>query len=268
MGKAIEIVHKEEKAKESKIKSLFGDEEDYSDTYSDFKLPNIQDFSLIEKLKMEKEVLGYYVSGHPLNIYKNDIKILNAVPSSNISELSDKEDVRFIGIISNVKTFSTRKKEKLARLNVEDEEGIVTVIAYSNVYNETKELLKIDSIIYIEGYINKNDESTEIIASKITPIEEARSKIIKAIIFKLPFDKITFQTIEKIKAITEKFTGAIPFYIEFDKMDINGVDKVVIKPADNFRIEVSDKFFNQISKIKNLKMDILTKNKNNYFKKG
>lgn len=158
--------------------------------------PDIEEFDEQSKLKFEKEIVGIYISGHPLDKYLNLFNEFNFNSSylSNSSEdemdnefedeelnelnsqenmIEDGSNVVFGGIISEIKKTYTRKDNKeMAILTIEDLFGTIDVMAFPKIYAKVKDQLEIDKIVKIVGKVNKRDgENTVIILEKIEPIE-------------------------------------------------------------------------------------------------
>ena len=126
-------------------------------------------------LSMEKEVLGLYVSGHPLDNLISEIENYSTIKSSDLylvedeegnvsTNLQDGQNVRFIGIISNVKTKITKNNEMMAFVDIEDLEGTISAIAFPKTYAGYKNVIFEDNIVKVEGRLNvKEDEITMMI---------------------------------------------------------------------------------------------------------
>ena len=113
-----------------------------------------QDFEGMEKLAKEKEVLGFFVSGHPLDTVRETVLALPVLNAESLKDAGDRIDVRSVGIITAVKQKIDSKERTMAFLTVEDYLGSYEVIALSSVYGQCHELLVEDSILCFEGKSN------------------------------------------------------------------------------------------------------------------
>lgn len=130
-------------------------------------------------------MLGLYVSGHPLNEYKKIIDEYSNISSlSLVNEVEEQENnsyinnkivdgqsVKFIGIVSEVKTKVTKNNDIMAILTVEDLYGTIPVIAFAKTYAGYRHLLNVDEVVKIEGRINVREDEVSIVAMKIFPCE-------------------------------------------------------------------------------------------------
>ncbi|GAJ07928.1 unnamed protein product, partial [marine sediment metagenome] len=104
-------------------------------SYQD-KLPDISEFSKNELLVMEKEMLGLYISYHPLNDYKEKLKKIITCTSIELANLSDRSKVVLAGVISGVKRKSTKNGNLMAFITLEDLEGTVEIIAFPKIFEK------------------------------------------------------------------------------------------------------------------------------------
>ena len=154
-------------------------------------LPQLADFPLDSKLGMEKEMLGVYLSGHPLDEYRDLIENNISARTSdliggddefsagedetiviNTSKYNDGDLVIMAGLISGVRTMITRKSQEMARITIEDYDGTIDVIVFPKAFEKCRNLLKNDTIAAISGRVSFKDESdAEILAENVVPIE-------------------------------------------------------------------------------------------------
>ncbi len=142
-----------------------------SDSYQD-KLPDISEFSKNELLAMEKEMLGLYISYHPLDDYKERLKKIVTSTSIELANFSDRSRVVLAGVINNFKRKSTKNGNLMAFITLEDLEGTMEIIAFPKVYEKCIEMIKKDEIIITEGRLDVSEGKTKIIAEKISLLGE------------------------------------------------------------------------------------------------
>ncbi len=148
-----------------------------------FKYPDIPEFSLRERLMLEKDSSGMYFSGHLIDSYSRCAADLNVVPIAEVlgeegeggyhSPLSDGARLAVAGIVSSVTAKITKKDERMAFVTVEDRYGEIECILFPKVYRKSREFIYIDSGVYIEGTIQlREDEPARLIANAIAPLVE------------------------------------------------------------------------------------------------
>jgi DNA polymerase-3 subunit alpha len=142
---------------------------------------------------MEKEMLGLYISYHPLNDYKERLKKIVTSTSIELANFSDRSRVVLAGVINNFKRKSTKNGNLMAFITLEDLEGTVEIIAFPKVYEKCKEMIKKDEIVITEGRLDVAEGKTKIIAEKISLLEKY-----------LKNKKLTSKTKEKNRNLTEE----------------------------------------------------------------
>jgi len=162
--------------------SLFsGMEAEVPDVFRAYKLPRINEFQLKIKLSFEKEMLGIYLSGHPLSEHADWVESVSTI---NLSELKDaledgsihsrdNESVILAGMIGGKTEKMTRNNTKMAFLTIEDLFGQIETLVFPKTYQRFSELLVEDNFIILTGRLNiKEDEDPKIIADQIFPLDE------------------------------------------------------------------------------------------------
>ena len=148
-------------------------------TADEIAVPDLEDYPLTEKLNMEKETAGLYLSGHPLDEYADYSEKIGTDRISDIlnieeSGLADRSKVRLLAIVNKNKTQITKNNKMMAFTEVEDRFGACEVIVFPNVLEECREALYIGSVVFIEGTLScKEDEEPRVIADKITALPPA-----------------------------------------------------------------------------------------------
>ena len=198
-------------------------EEDSDESVKD-DLPNIEEFPLKERLNMEKEVLGIYVSGHPLAEYENKIQRLISCTSSDLSfededgnrKINDDEKVIIGGIVSEKTIHYTKNNKVMAFIKIEDLKGAVEVVVFPNVYESNSIYLSEESVVIIRGRANVSPgEETKVIAEKITPLERFGKYNSVGVVI----DKEKTETFDDIINIVNKYKGETPLYIHDVKLN-------------------------------------------------
>lgn len=172
MDKALAYGHQVEKERQNGQISVFS----YLDDDSSFalqdtdQLPAIPEFSPKEKLVLEKEMVGLYISGHPLDQYAMIIENLQGTTSvGELVEAGDRRLVSVAGMISSLRRIYTKKGQPMCFMQLEDLTGEVEVIIFSDLYEKHQQELQEDRVILLSGQTDlKEEEAVKIIAREIT----------------------------------------------------------------------------------------------------
>lgn len=155
--------------------------EEVPDMQLSTKLPVVREFSEKERLNMEKEVLGMYLSGHPLSEYKSELDRKTSINMKKINELKENEktfmklhdrEVIMGGMVIAKRIMTTKRNEIMAFITLEDLYGAIEVVVFPQTLKKFNILLNDDSIILIKGAISIDDDEAKLIARDIKDINE------------------------------------------------------------------------------------------------
>lgn len=184
------------------------------------ELPDVPPFAQKQLLAMEKEVLGLYITGHPLKEYENLLKEKVSHYTVQLAELPDETNVVVGGVVTGMRKITTRSGEPMLFAQLEDLMGSVEVILFPRVYKENAAVLKPDAPILVRGRINFNtrDEQTKIIAEKLVSLEnlsENNRTSARGLYIKVPAEAEE-QRLGEIQTILRRFSGSNPVYLYFE----------------------------------------------------
>ncbi|MBR0261272.1 MAG: DNA polymerase III subunit alpha [Selenomonadaceae bacterium] len=145
--------------------SLFEAEELYE---TNAELPDVKERSPKEILAWEKETLGFYISGHPLDEFREKFSTLKS--SKNLEKFSGKR-VKVGGIITEVKRLTTKKGDSMARLKLEDFDGVINITLFPNVFYQSFNVAFPDEIVVVEGRVDTSADPIQILADRIISAE-------------------------------------------------------------------------------------------------
>lgn len=141
------------------------------------RLPDVANFPKQILMGMEKEMLGVYLTGHPLQDYEEQISKIISVTSEDLAHAEEHEEIHdgmkavVAGIVSGKKVLITKNNKQMAFLDVEDLYGEIEIVVFPNVYERYMNIIKEESILVISGTVNfKEDEAPKILANKIIDI--------------------------------------------------------------------------------------------------
>ena len=155
--------------------------EEVPDMQLSTNLPVVREFSEKERLNMEKEVLGMYLSGHPLSEYKSELDRKTSINMKKINELKENEktfmklhdrEVIVGGMVIAKRIMTTKRNEIMAFITLEDLYGAIEVVVFPQTLKKFNILLNDDSIILIKGAISIDDDEAKLIARDIKDINE------------------------------------------------------------------------------------------------
>ena len=175
MDPALEAAASEQRDRITGQLGLFGDEEIAS--ANTIPIPDLPEIPQEEILRLERELIGFYVTGHPLDKYKNALKRLTPLIKCNEENFRDGERLIVGGIISDLKLRSTKNGDRMATFVLEDLSGSLTVIAFPRAYGASRDQIDKDRIVMVSGVVKLDEEQARIFANKVEPLQEAAKEV-------------------------------------------------------------------------------------------
>jgi DNA polymerase-3 subunit alpha len=215
----LESSNKVSQAKKMSIGSLFGDDSEL--TTIEINIPNGKEYEAHEILELEKATLGFYVSGHPLDKYKEELEGLNYTLSSEISELSDGSEALFVGKIENIVEKISKKGHKFGIANIMDLHGNIELMLFEDRLKELENDFDTTQPIAFKVRISKDDNFTRMNLLKIETLKDAKKERVKVKKEQKPIDEApkefpialaidlapNFQLIEELFHLAQKYQG-------------------------------------------------------------
>lgn len=173
-------------------------------------IPDIPDWSISRKLSVEKETLGFYISGHPLDRFRAELAAFGTVDTESLKEVKDGREVRFGGIISAIKTMNDKRGNRMAFTTVEDFKGKVELIIFSDCYEKGKAFIIEDNIVMVTGRVStREEEAPKVIVSDVFPLDSLSEKFNCQLVVKID-EEISERKFGAIQNLLEKSQGKTP----------------------------------------------------------
>jgi DNA polymerase-3 subunit alpha len=167
-------------------------------------------FSDSELLSKEKSVLGFYVSGHPLEPYRVDAQSFSSTKFSELADLKQGDEVFVLGVIVGITKKLSREGKAFAIVTVEDFSGKCDCMFWGETYDKYKDFVVDEQPVAISGKVRKNaiNDTASISVSDAMPIGDVRKKRVKGVVFKLADDgNAPNGSLVKLKDIISKHPG-------------------------------------------------------------
>ena len=142
------------------------------------RLPPIPNWTSMEQLNRERELIGFYLSGHPLERYKEDIHLFSthSLSSDSIDQLNHDSELNIIGIVTSKRVITDKKGRPIAFLMVEDLYSSMEMAVFSQQFDQYAALLEVDNVLWIKGRYSKRDRGNSIIVQAVERVENLREK--------------------------------------------------------------------------------------------
>ena len=211
---------------------------------SSINIPHIKEWPEPQLLAFEKDMLGFYVSGHPLARYARQLKRFASTTTSSLRSHQDEEEVKIVGLIVKIKQTTTRaKQEKMAILKLEDLEGSVETLVFPRTYQKVSRYIQPSTVVLIRGILNLKEETPKIIVNDLFPVEEIY-KLISSLTINL--SGLRENVFESLKEVLAASNGNNPIYLHLDSHNKSKVQVVV---GEGLYVNPSEKLIHDIESL-------------------
>ena len=197
-------------------------------------MPEIDEWDEKELLVQEKEILGFYVSGHPLERYIDLLEKFSNVNAISIGEGEDKQTVRIGGVVSSTRRLITKKGAPMAFVQVEDLHGIIEVVVFPEVFAECEPLLIDDNPVFVQGELQKDEKSVKILAETLIRLDQAEETWTASVHFMLDVNRTRREELLDLKKIMESHMGPCRAYIHLQQP---GVSETILGVTEKLTVK-------------------------------
>ncbi len=209
-------------------------------------LPEVQEWPEPEKLDREKAMLGFYVSGHPLLKFEEEVNVFSTAKFGQPEAIKPGSVVRTCGIVTNVKKKIDKKGNMMAFVTMEDFTGRGECIVFSEPYRQYERYLHQDSMIMVMGKGEAGGTSLRILVQEVYPMEKVREKFTKNIVVSFRIADVEENTILELRKLMEKHRGNCSCYFS-----VLGAEKAgaTLFSAKKFVVEPSEEFMSELQRL-------------------
>jgi DNA polymerase-3 subunit alpha len=199
-----------------------------------------REFEKRDLLALEKESLGLYVSEHPLDSVRDQLRRKTDCRMADVERRRDGEVVTIGGIVSAIKQLTTKKGEPMVFLRLDDLSGSLEAVVFNSVYASARELLAADRVLVIKGRVDHKEGETKLIAIEIAPFEASADK--GEVRLRLDARKAPAGTIRELAEVVLRFPGEAEVLLE---LETSGGPQIYafgpqfrVRPEPDFHAEV------------------------------
>jgi DNA polymerase-3 subunit alpha len=241
---ALEFGSRAKQVTASAVDSLFGEIEEEVKV-SEPVLQRVQEWEPKYKLSKEREVTGFYISGHPLRKYEVDYKSFTTVHLGETETMEDMDLVRACGVITDLKTKIDKAGKTMAFFTLDDLSGSCECLMFGKIYEQYGKYIEEEACIFIVGKPESSGDAIKLHIEKVMSPEEARKLFTESIIINLDKEKNNVDTLKTLKAVLNKHKGNLPFFIHL----FDGGVRPRIFEFNNLRLQLSDGLIEELTRI-------------------
>ncbi len=193
-------------------------------------LPNMPDWDEHTRLQNEKEVLGFFVSGHPMDKYREKLRNMKVVDTATAIEMKpepqqfrrggpEPNEIQIAGVITGLKVAKSKKSGELyAQASLEDTVGKIELIVFPQSYEKLAEKLKIDVPVLVRGSLRgEEDSAPKLAVSSIVALEDVKLKLPEALRIKVPLHSPDAALLEKLSRLFQESPGTGKLLLDFEE---------------------------------------------------
>jgi DNA polymerase-3 subunit alpha len=155
--------------------------------------PPVEDFPPQEKLRMEKELLGFYISDHPLKSLQSSARVLAPVGLENLVHYGESGTISAIVMLSEVKVRNTKKGDKMAMLRLEDLTAQADAVVFPKAFERLEPVLQTDARLMVWGKVDRREDSLQLIVDDAEPIEDVKIVMVQLNIQQAKDNQVLYQ---------------------------------------------------------------------------
>ncbi len=251
LDKSIEQAQKAHRDKEAGQHGLFGVFDDGPEAQAaNDKLPDVADWDEHTRLQNEKEVLGFFVSGHPMEKYKEKIEDLHAMSVADALESKRStgkgETQKFAGVLSGIKVQKSKKGDLYARGYLQDMTGSVEVFVFPEAHKKLSEKVKLEVPLLVEAGVRVEEgAAAQLTIVEITPLEDAKVRLPRALKLRIPLDVATEQTIDELHLVFKECKGEAKVMFDLESPG----EFVAVMEADGYNVLPDRVFLRRVEEL-------------------
>jgi DNA polymerase III subunit alpha len=229
---------------------LFGVFADEGASQTEKPLPNVPEWDEHQRLSAEKEILGFYITGHPLEKYRDKLLDFSALTTEDLGQMKSStgrdETVLVGGILKAVRVSKSKKGDLYGQGRLEDMIGSVDVLCFSDNFKRLSEKLKLDVPVLAKGSVRIEEGSNpKLMISDITPLEDAQPKLARSLRIKIPLDTASEGTIDALYSICTERKGEAKVLFDLERKG----DFTVVMEAEGYNVLPDRAFINRVEEL-------------------
>ena len=198
------------------------------------------------KLAHEKEALGFYITGHPLQRFRSDVETYATANTSSLASRTANSEVVVAGIVASTRTMRTKKGNRMGVVLLEDLQGVVEVLVFPDTFERTEELLLSDAPVFVVAKLDSDESTLRLLASDILPMDRAREHLSKRVTVAIDAQDAPKDLAERLRPMIEEKTGDAELVFE---LRYSGRYTAFIRPNPYLKVRPDREFVHFLEEI-------------------
>jgi DNA polymerase III subunit alpha len=209
-------------------------------------LPDIPEWSPAQRLAAEREILGFYVTGHPLSEYETIRKRYATAATDELANLRDKQAVNLCGIVTAVKEIATKNGDRMAFVTLEDLRGSVEAIAFPDLYRTAMLHLVKDNPVLVKGQVDIGEDVAKLLLTDVRPLSDHAAPSNEELEIALRPEALSGDVLRQIRTAAAGFRGPVPLRL---RLYLDPRTAVVIEADEGVSVMPAPEFIAAVEKI-------------------
>ncbi len=208
----------------------------------------VPDFQDKEKLSYEAQLMGIYVSGHPLDKFADIMGQLSSMSVSQVHDTTgnDKREMILSGIVTGKKNIITKKGDKMCFATLEDLTGKIECIVFPKTFAEFDEILSTDEALIMEGFVNLAEDPRKFFPTKVSYLKDQAEERVSGVRITVGAEDLNPQKLNRFKQVVLSYRGSVPIHVVFENADgrarlpLGG--EYLVNPTPQMAAKINDVF--------------------------
>src|SRR5438270_2320454 len=250
LDKAIERAQKTQRDAESGQHGLFGVfQEEEVQNHID-RLPETPDWDEHQRLAAEKEILGFFITGHPLEKYREKLEDLRALNTQEISAIKSStgkdENITAAGMITNLRVLKSKKGDFYAQASLEDMAGSIDMLVFPEAYRKLQEKVKLQVPVLIRGGVRiEEGANPKLTVNDILPLEEAKVPLPKSLRIRIQVENAEDVTVDQLHSLCRERKGEAKVLFDVERQG----DFMVVMEAEDYNVQPDRNFIARVEEL-------------------
>ncbi|WP_339462095.1 DNA polymerase III subunit alpha [Pseudomonas sp. EA_105y_Pfl2_R69] len=236
MEEAVQAAEQTARSHDSGHMDLFGGV--FADAEADVYANHLRarELSLKERLKGEKDTLGLYLTGHPIDEYEGEVR---RFARQRIVDLKPaRGDQTVAGLVINLRVMKNKKGDKMGFITLDDRSGRIEASLFAEAFNSAQALLQTDALVVVEGEVSNDDFSggLRLRAKRVMSLEDARTGLADSLRLRVASDALKGDRLRWLAELCGRHRGACPITVDYSGADA----KAQLQFGESWRIEPAD----------------------------
>jgi DNA polymerase-3 subunit alpha len=250
LDKAMDHAQKSQRDAESGQHGLFGVFQQEDEQPAEDRLPDTPDWDEHTRLANEKEILGFFITGHPLDKYRDKLEDLRALSTAELAAMKSStgkdENLCTAGIITNLRVLKSKKGDFYAQAALEDLAGSIEMLVFPDAYRKLQDKVKIDVPVLIRGGVRiEEGANPKLTVNDIIPLEEAKVPLPRSLRIRIPLDKASETIVDDLHLLFSQRKGEAKVLFDVEREG----DFMVVMEAAGYNVLPDRNFIGRVEEL-------------------